>query len=189
MVAQLAATPKESSSTTTSAVKSELQKMREYCLRLNEALEAERAKSSKLRQYIARLNSARPQTTKETPAPPVALKANDSSIQTLVEDQTRLLEQLYSENQKQRSELTELENRVQQLLTANDKLKARNIELRRQLKPLQSVDREAAPTKEKAVVIEEKTKPAIEVSSEDKQATGRDAGGQRRWFRFALIKN
>ena len=129
MVAQLASSTVSSTSQNLTTAQDELAKLRQQCLRLNQALEAERAKTSKLRNFIGRLNSARAQPTAPTAAAPAP-----AGLEALVTDQNRLIEQLYAENQKNQAALTEMATRNQQLLTANDKLKARNIDLRRQLK-------------------------------------------------------
>lgn len=129
MVAQLASSTVSSTSQNPTTAQDELAKLRQQCLRLNQALEAERAKTSKLRNFIGRLNSARAQPTAPTAAAPAP-----AGLEALVTDQNRLIEQLYAENQKNQAALTEMATRNQQLLTANDKLKARNIDLRRQLK-------------------------------------------------------
>jgi hypothetical protein len=185
MVVQLAPTPAQPKTSQPSAAQSELQKLREYCLRLNQALEAERAKSSKLRQYIARLNSARAQPE---PAP----QTLDTALQSLVNDQTRLLEQLYAENQqqhaerqKQRSALADMEHKIQQLQTANDKLKARNIDLRRQLKPAHKP--ETPPVMQ---IVATEPRPAAKVG--EKAPSAKQAAPiteeQSRLVRFSLIK-
>lgn len=190
MVAQLAQSPSQTNSTQPSAVQGELQKLRDYCLRLNQALEAERAKSSKLRQYIARLN-----TTRSQPEPALS-QTPDPALQSLVEDQTRLLERLYSENQqqlaenqKQRSVMSDLEHKIQQLLIANDKLKARNIELRRKLKPGQEI---AAQTPAMSMVkpLGQVTTTADITAGSAANAVAEDdsSGKTRRWFHFSLTK-
>lgn len=189
MVVQLAPAPAQPK-TAQPAAQGELQKLREYCLRLNQALEAERAKASKLRQYIARLNSSR---TQSEPAPAAAQQNLDTAMQSLVNDQSRLLEQLYAENQqqhvanqKQRSAMADMEQKLQQLLTANDKLKARNIELRRQLKPAQKP--QTAPVMQ-VVPAEPRPIKTVEprpVSTPVQQVE--PTAEQSRWFRFSLIK-
>lgn len=204
MVAQLVPNPQQTNSSQPSAAQGELQKLREYCRRLNQALEVERAKASKLRQYIARFNSTR-SVPEATPSAP---QNTDAALQSLIEDQTRLLEQLYSENQqqhsenqKQRSLLNDLENKIQQLLVANDKLKARNIELRRKLKPTYESEIQethsvpavqpitlvkSAPTTKLAAVkipaesaIQQTITPTANKELSEKQ---------RRWFRFPITK-
>lgn len=203
MVAQLVPNPNKSHS---SFAQNELQKLREYCLRLNQALEVERAKSSKLRQYIARLNGTRAQ--QPTPPTPAAPQHTDTALQSLVEDQTRLLEQLYSENQKQYSEnqkqglvLSDLEHKIQQLIVANDKLKARNIELRRKLRPAAEATAQAFEARAAQSEITVKTaavtkltavaKPVVSAVHQNKivpvEAERSDV--QRRWFRFSFAKN
>jgi len=103
-----------------------LAKFQQRCRHLNEALEAERAKTSKLRRYISRLNTKA--------APPAEFHQEQPGLQNLVSEQAKLIEQLYAENQS----LQELnKNRSQQnhlLVIANEKLKARIIELRRQVR-------------------------------------------------------
>jgi hypothetical protein len=187
MAVQLVPNPLQADSSQPSTAPSELQKLREYCRRLNQALEVERAKSSKLRQYIARLNSTRVQPD---PIPAAAPQNTDAALQTLVDDQTRLLEQLYFENQKQGSVLTDLENKIQQLLIANDKLKARNIELRRKLKPMQVSETPAARPIAVVKPISAPQRPQAAKAEETKTTASatESSGKQTRWFRFALTK-
>ena len=106
----------------------DLFRLREHCRKLHQALEVERAKTSKLRNFISRLNNAR---IRPVPAAP---EQSEKSLQALVQDQTRLIEQLYAENQQYQGNIKDLTGRNQQLMTANDKLKARNIDLRWRLR-------------------------------------------------------
>lgn len=205
MVAQLVQNQQQANSAQTSAAQNELQKLREYCRRLNQALEAERAKTSKLRQYIARFNSTRVQTEIAAPAAP---PHTDTALQSLIEDQTRLLEQLYSENQlqhsenqKQRSLLSDLEHKIQQLLVANDKLKARNIELRRKLKPMQDSEIRVSgsapvgrasgvvtPMAAAKLVAVKKTLSSTHQQIETTLTDTKPSDKQRRWFQLPITK-
>lgn len=103
-----------------------LAKFQERCRHLNEALEAERAKTSKLRRYISRLNTK--------PAPPAEYQQEQPGLQSLVSEQAKLIEQLYSDNQALQQLANSRSTQNQQLVTANEKLKARIIELRRQVR-------------------------------------------------------
>lgn len=103
-----------------------LAKFQQRCRHLNEALEAERAKTSKLRRYISSLNAKAP--------PPVEIVQEQSGLQILVSEQAKLIEQLYAENQSLQEVANTRTTQNQQLLTANEKLKARIIELRRQVR-------------------------------------------------------
>lgn len=112
--------------TTQSSDAQMLAKFQERCRHLNEALEAERAKTSKLRRYISRLN------TKS--APPAEIHQDQPGLQALVSEQAKLIEQLYSDNQALQGIAKTRSSQNQQLVTANEKLKARIIELRRQVR-------------------------------------------------------
>jgi phage shock protein A len=118
-----------------------LAKFQERCRHLNEALEAERAKTSKLRRYISRLN------TKS--APPTEIQHEQPGLQSLISEQAKLIEQLYSDNQALQDIAKTRSTQNQQLITANEKLKARIIELRRQVR--EYAERQlASPPKERA---------------------------------------
>lgn len=116
----------QTSSVTTLSDAQLLAKFQERCRRLNEALEAERAKTSKLRRYISRLNTK--------PVPPAEYQQEQSGLQSLVSEQAKLIEQLYSDNQTLQELAKNRSTQNQQLVTANEKLKARIIELRRQVR-------------------------------------------------------
>lgn len=104
-----------------------LVKFQERCYRLNEALEAERAKTSKLRRYISRLNTK--------PAPHFAdIQPEQPELQSLITEQAKLIEQLYRDNQALQVAAKNRSAQNEQLVTANEKLKARIIELRRQVR-------------------------------------------------------
>lgn len=103
-----------------------LARYQERCRRLNEALEAERAKTSKLRRYISRLN-VKPETALQA-------QQNLTGLQILVSDQNKLIGQLYNENQSLRKLAAVKETLNQQLNIANEKLKTRIIQLRRQVR-------------------------------------------------------
>lgn len=112
--------------TTQSSDAQMLAKFQERCRHLNEALEAERTKTSKLRRYISRLN------TKS--APLTDIQPEQPGLQSLVSEQAKLIEQLYSDNQTLLEAAKTRTTQNQQLVTANEKLKARIIELRRQVR-------------------------------------------------------
>lgn len=110
-----------------------LAKFQQRCRHLNEALEAERAKTSKLRRYISHLNTKA--------APPAEYHQEQPGLQSLVSEQAKLIEQLYAENQQLHTQNQQLQEvtkarttQNQQLLTANEKLKACIIGLRRQVR-------------------------------------------------------
>jgi hypothetical protein len=110
-----------------------LAKFQQRCRHLNEALEAERAKTSKLRRYISQLNAKA--------APPAEYHQEQPGLQSLVSEQAKLIEQLYAENQQLHAQNQQLQEvtkarttQNQQLLTANEKLKACIIGLRRQIR-------------------------------------------------------
>lgn len=103
-----------------------LAKFQQRCRHLNDALEAERAKTSKLRRYISHLNTKA--------APPAEYHQEQPGLQALASEQAKLIEQLYAENQSLQEIARTRNTQNQQLLTANEKLKARIIELRRQVR-------------------------------------------------------
>ena len=115
-----------STATTLSSDAQMLAKFQERCRHLNAALEAERAKTSKLRRYISHLNS------KSTP--PAEYQPEQPGLQSLISEQAKLIEQLYSDNQALQELAKTRSAQNQQLVTANEKLKARIIELRRQVR-------------------------------------------------------
>lgn len=112
--------------TTLSSDAQMLAKFQERCRHLNAALEAERAKTSKLRRYISHLNTKA--------APPAEYQQEQPGLQTLVSEQAKLIEQLYADNQALQDIAKMRSTHNQQLMTANEKLKARIIELRRQVR-------------------------------------------------------
>ncbi len=128
-----------------------LAKFQQRCRHLNEALEAERVKTSKLRRYISHLNTKA--------APPAEYHQEQPGLQSLVSEQAKLIEQLYAENQQLQEVAKTRTTQNQQLLTANEKLKARIIELRRQVREYaerqlasKPAPRPAAPTRAPAPV-------------------------------------
>lgn len=112
--------------TTPSSDAQMLVKFQERCRHLNAALEAERAKTSKLRRYISHLNTKT--------APPAEYQQEQPGLQSLVSEQAKLIEQLYADNQALQDISKARSTQNQQLITANEKLKARIIELRRQVR-------------------------------------------------------
>lgn len=158
----------EQSSTITehSSASQLLAKFQERCRHLNEALEAERAKTSKLRRYISRLNSK--------PTPLADLQPEQPELQSLIAEQAKLIEQLYLDNQALQATAKTREEQNQQLVTANEKLKARIIELRRQVREyaerqLASEPRQPSPTaetpaKNSVTAIHKKTSVTTKVS-------------------------
>jgi len=156
MSAQQSSTVAESQSLSDAQL---LAKFQQRCRHLNEALEAERAKTSKLRRYISHLNAKA--------VPPAEYHQEQPGLQSLVSEQAKLIEQLYAENQQLHTQNQQLQEvaktrstQNQQLLTANEKLKACIIGLRRQIREYaerqlasKPAPRPAAPTPAPAPVV------------------------------------
>lgn len=100
--------------------------------KLKDAYRAEQDKSAKLRRYIARMNQT--QSAKDVPTTSPMDQKEKERLESLVEEQSNLLDQLYQENTQHRASLDRVTKANKQLLIANDKLRQSLLELKKRFK-------------------------------------------------------
>lgn len=98
------------------------------CMDLSQRLEKEREKSAKLRRHIAK------QSSQKFGAGIAEDSDKISELEALIKQQSELLEKLDQDGKKQQAEIDRLNLNNQQLFTANEKLRQRNIALRKEQK-------------------------------------------------------